>query len=202
MLALVGCECISDRVVNNYLALVCHRANRHFTLQDPLAKQSGSPKWHAWDTFTGESLKRNSQLGKVWPPPWYPEAKLEDTEVQLFPWHVDMNHWCLGVLTKVDGSWVLDQYSTLPGYDTGMASKWAEVEEYLSTKSDGAINALMTEIRYSQAPEQTNGTDCGPFILCIARWLMEGWPLTHITPELMAHLRRRMAFELERWSLD
>lgn len=202
MTAILRGQWICDRGIVCYLALVCHHANGHFNLPDPCAKQSGSPKYHAWDTLTVDSLRQGKSLGKAWPPQWYPEARLEDVEIQFFPWHITGNHWCLGVLSKVEGSWVLDQYSTLPGYDASMQESWVELGKYLETKSDGAINALTTETRYPSTPQQNNGDDCGPFILCIARWLMEQWPLNHINADDMPAHRRRMAFEIEKWRLS
>lgn len=202
MTAMLRGQWICDRVIVCYLALVCHHANGHFNLPDPCAKQAGSPKYHAWDTLTIDGLRQGRSLGRAWPPLWYPDARLEDVEIQFFPWHITGNHWCLGVLSKVEGSWVLNQYSTLPGYDASMHESWVELEGFLKTKSDGAITALTTESRYPSTPQQNNSDDCGPFILCIARFLMEDWPLKHISAGDMSAHRTRMAFEIERWRLS
>jgi len=201
VVALLDGQWICDRVIGCYLALVCHHANGHFNLPDPRAKQPGSPKYHAWDTLTVDSLRQGKSMGRAWPPHWYPEARLEDVEIQFFPWHVQGNRWCLGVLSKVEGSWVLNQYSTRPGYDASMQESWVELRGYLEIQSDGAINALTTETRYPWTPQQDNSDDCGPLILCIARWLIEGGRLAHIDSGDMPVHRRRLAFELERWSL-
>lgn len=202
MAALLGSQWISDRVIVCYLALVCHQANGHFSLPDPCATQDGTPKYHAWDSLTLDRLKKGNSLGRVWPPHGYPEARLEDVEVQFFPWHMEGNHWCLGVLSKVEKSWVLNQYSTIPGYETSMQVSWVELRGYLESKSGGAINALTTEIRYPLTPQQNNSDDSGPLILCIARWLMEGWPLVYIKLCDIPEHRTRIAIELEGWRLS
>lgn len=201
VIVLLRGQWICDRVIACYLTLVCHQANGHFNLQDPCAKQPGSPKYFVWDDVTVNRLRQRKSMGRAWPPFWYPKASLKDVEIQFFPWNIEGKHWCLGVLSKVEGSWVLDQYSTLPGYEASMQESWDALRGYLELVSDGAINALTIEVRYPSSPQQHNGGNSGPFILCIARWLMEGWPLRHIKTGDMSVHRKRIAFELERRSL-
>lgn len=114
----------------------------------------------------------------------------------------ESGHWAVWMLAKGDGSWILSQYSTVPGYNAKMDDLWALVLEYLTRKSDGAINAHVVQIRYPREVTQQNGTDCGPLCLEIVRWLMEGGPLASIMTDTDSTrvLRRRMVYELERWS--
>ena len=49
---------------------------------------------------------------------------------------------------------------------------------------------------------QINVVDCGVFISCELRWLIEGWSLQTLLPENIPKLRMRMVVKLEKWSLS
>ena len=205
-LDLVNGGLISDRVMNAYLALLCHHANGHWDIarQDRMQEHAGSPRWHAWDTYTTEVLRRRSGMDRAWPPDFYRAAKVEDVEVHLFPWHITggVGHWCLGVLRRMQGRWQLDQYSTLRGYEKDMQKEWMEMARYLPGPSRGAISSTSVLVR-NHVPFVQEGVDCRPLALCIALWMLEGKDLSSI-PTASARtkqLRRRIARDLHRWHL-
>lgn len=204
MISLIGRDWITDQLTDCYLALVCHLGNGHFKLDDDAVtlEQAGSPQWHSWTTWLSKGLQSRGALTTQWPPRGYSGAKIEDTQHHIFPMHLRNNHWGLAVLSLKQGSQNVDFYSSLGGYDQDFVQEWRFVVEHLFRISGGKVD--VRDLRYSKPPQprQGNDSDCGPFILCISRWLVEGWPLDTLVQADMNHLRRCMAGQLERWSFQ
>ena len=77
---------------------------------------------------------------------------------------------------------------------------WVLIADHLHFVSKGQLDTRRIAYNEPAQSRQSNLQDCGPFALCTARWLIEGWPLNTLEAPDMRILRRRMAVELERWS--
>lgn len=79
----------------------------------------------------------------------------------------------------------------------------SEVAHELFISSNGAIDVANLAIEEpGEQPRQLNGSDCGVLLLCVARWIMEGFSLRTLRPTDVPALRERMIVELEKWRLD
>lgn len=206
LVALATDMCLSDLVIDAYLCLVCHYSNRHLPVAAAQGEKAGSPKWHAWSTEIGRSLvEKEAMVGtrSNWPPPLYPGARLADVNHHVFPILLDKDHWIMAVLHQEAGSYRLELYSSIKDqrYVQGFERLWPRVEKWMI--ANGLTDAGLRNVKCTepQQPEQRNVVDCGVFILCEARWLMEEKPLSTLLPEEIRQLRRKMAAELEVWQL-
>ena len=204
MVALIDGSWLTDRLIDCYLALVCHLGNGHLQLDDDsiMNQQEGSPKWHSWTTWLAKGLEAGQLLTRAWPPAAYPGAKIEDVGHHFFPIHVMDNHWVMAVLSLNQGAATVHYYSSKGGYDAEFLAKWRLIAQHLFTLSSGRVDVRNGHYRTPPQSQQSNDSDCGPFVLCTARWLVESWPLLTLLPEDMRTLRRCMAGQLERWSFQ
>ena len=204
MVALIDGSWISDRLIECYLALVCHLGNGHLELDDEsiMHQREGSPKWHSWTTWLAPGLEKSQSLSTIWPPRAYPGAKIEEIGHHFFPIHVMDNHWVMAVLSLDQGTPTVDYYSSKGGYEAEFLEKWRLIAQHLFNLSSGRVDVRNGQYRTPPQSLQRNSSDCGPFVLCTARWLVERWPLLTLLPEDMRTLRRLMAGQLERWSFQ
>lgn len=196
MMTLLHKGWLDDIVVDGYLSLVCHKANGHFEARPSSLPQS--PKWHAWSSLwltIGDN-------GKSWPPPAYPDAQVQDIAHHFFPRHRD-NHWVMFHLYRDQGrNWHAEFMSSLGGYERAIQDDWPELRTALLRLSN-ELDLPEVEVKLLEdQPMQQNSNDCGVLLLCAARWICEGWPLSSIRAEDCPEIRERMAVELEKWRLD
>ena len=191
LVALAGGACINDNVVGPYLALLCASENEK---QTP-AGTATAPMWHAWPSSLFESIRRGSNLGRVWPPNGYPDAQMEDTPHHLFPIHLG-DHWGLAHLSFGAGMWSLDWYSSLENYTRNFHDQWQLIEEQLRAQF-GLLGEQPLPVNEPPQPMQDNILDCGVFVLCEARCLITGWPINTFQADIMPFMRKRICFELE-----
>ena len=186
---------LCDTVIDAYLALVCETGNLK------IGGMQSSPAWYAWTTFSITAMQKDPQSGAIqrWPPVNFPNARLEDVRYHIFPVHQG-NHWTWAVLTD----WTrLDFYSSLAGYDAGLWPVWDKImANWFHPRLPASKRLGRPPLSVPEQPKQRNDFDCGPFMLCGARWLMEGWDLRTLTQSDFPLMRRRMLFELEKWSLS
>lgn len=83
LISLMDGELVAGKIVDAYMALLCHSHNGHFRE----GQLPGTPVWHAWLSQTPSSIKGAVTYGQdpvaalgdaQWPPALYPDAKLED----------------------------------------------------------------------------------------------------------------------------
>ncbi|KAI4113719.1 MAG: hypothetical protein LQ345_005360 [Seirophora villosa] len=196
-----GAEWVDDRVVDSYAALVCHHGNGHFETANADTNSielEGSPKYHAWPLHLFEGL----DTAMAWPPPRYPNARVESIKHHFFPFLVSESHWVMVHLWLDRTTWVVDFYSSAQGYERAAEEKWAGMAAELKTLSGKALNVTRQHfsIPFDQ-PQQLNSNDCGVLILCVARWIMEGWPLDTLWSSDCFQYRELMMVELEKWRL-
>ena len=184
---------LSDGVIDPYLALLCEEGNRQ-PGNDPVPRKF--PKWHAWPAWLYLKASDEAELTRLWPPQGYPEAEFGETHHHLFPMHLDGNHWGLAHLSWGGAQWGLDFYSGLPGYVSRFRAQWAGIEKYLKRAWGFKCDQTLA-IREPEQARQGNASDCGVFVLCEARCLIEGLPIDTFGQEDMRFMRRRICFELE-----
>ena len=187
---LYGQQWLDDRIVDAYMTLICHEGNNLFGKEGP---QKGSPKWH-----TSSVHWPGADVATEWPPSAYPEAKLEDVEHHFFPRGAE-SHWTLFHLSKAEGKWSAQFYSSLPGYDKEKEKEWPLILSGLMS-----LDFVAQELKLDSpgcSPRQNNSNDCGVLMLCTARWIVESWPLTTLKASDCPHLRERMIVELGKWRL-
>ena len=184
---------LSDAVIDPYLALLCEQGNRQ-PGNDAVPRKS--PDWHAWPAWLYLKASDEAELPRLWPPQGYPEAKFGETHEHLFPMHIDGNHWGLAHLSWDGAKWSLDFYSGLRGYLPKFRAQWAGIEKYLKRAWSFKCDRVLT-INEPEQPRQGNASDCGVFVLCEARCLIQGWPVNTFGQEDMKFMRRRICFELE-----
>lgn len=184
---------LSDAVIDPYLALLCEQTNRQ---PGNVPVSRGSPEWHAWPSWLYLKVSDEAELPRLWPPQGFPEAKFAETHHHLFPMHLDENHWGLAHLSWGGAQWSLDWYSGISGYMQRFLDKWAGIERYLKRAWGFRCDQTLT-IDEPEQPRQGNASDCGVFVLCEARCLMEGWPIDTFGQGDMKFMRRRICFELE-----
>ena len=189
MVALIDGAELSDLVIDPYMTLLCQYANGQGGMD---IERPGSPMWHAWSTWFPAQVEKGTNV-KAWPPAGYPAAKIEQVANHIFPIHMDQNHWGMAVLSRGE----LDFYSSIPGYETKLAEVWAPIESWLM-----AVGVQVGPFKVPSQPRQNNAVDCGVFICCEVRWLIEGWPLATLEQKNVTKLRRRMTVELDNWSVS
>ena len=186
-------EWLYDTILSPYLLLVCHTANGHFSGQTlPVA-----PKWHVWSPNTHQLVDQPNERNNLWPPRHYPNARIADVEVHLFPMCL-RSHWVMVVLSKVGGEWAAKLISSMHGYRDVVEEEWVKIAEWLY------VFHGMPEVSMTYSPEQllqNNSNDCGVFVLCEARWALEGWSRESIQPARISDFRRCMTLELFDWRL-
>jgi len=139
-------------------------------------------------------------IGELWPPALYPNAKLEDVRCHFFP-VCDQGHWFMIIVRKVGESWVVEFFSSLPGYEKIIQSAWNLLTNYLHLASNGSFDLRHTAVsplRYQ--PMQDNGNDCGVFVLGAVRQELIGRKLEELVPSSIPAFRKRIIFELQRWN--
>ena len=182
---------LDDRVIDAYLSLVCHEGNELFGKE---GLQRGSPKWHTWSVLW-PAIETVS-----WPPPAYPEARVEDVEHHFFP-RGERSHWTLFHLWRSGGNWTVHFYSSLPGYDDQQEEQWPIIAAGLMTRSPDFIPGAVMPSKPRPQPQQYNSNDCGVLVLCTARWIVEGWSLSTLRASDCPRLREWMIVELGKWRL-
>ena len=183
---------LDDHIIDSYMALICHEGNRLF---DKGGLQAGSPKWHAWSV----QWPGISEAIVSWPPPAYPEAKVEDVGHHFFPRH-GREHWTLFHLWKSGNEWEVQFYSSKHGYGDQIEEHWPIIASALMATSSWQPGAIIPGKPKVQ-PIQGNDCDCGVLLLCTARWMVETWPLNTLRAKDCPQLRERMIVELEKWRL-
>ena len=190
---------LSDTVVDAYLSLLCQHANG--TLGDSnVLKPGASPKFFAWTALLPQMIKTGSDIKGIWPPPSFPDAKIDWVTTFFFPLCLD-HHWVLIVLTLGDDF----QYSGrlisgLPGYKEKAQATWDSMTGWL-LQYIVLLNDVELVEDFDQ-PRQQNGSDCGVFILGEVRRLVESWPKGVVVADHIDLLRRRFALELGNWRLS
>ena len=185
---------LDDAIIDAYLKLVCNKGNG---LEGEVNVRQGSPKWHAWSVYWDGS---EAGVTLSWPPNAYPQAKVEDIEHHLIPRHGE-SHWTLFHLHKAGSGWRVVFYSSLDGYRDQVDQHWPEIASALMSISQGWQPGNIEPEKPKVQPIQGNDSDCGVMILCIARWMVENWPLNTLRAEDCPNLRDRMIVEIERWQL-
>ena len=196
---------LNDNAINGYLWLLATRHSGpkvwafptqfYAELSDP---DRGYPKVRQW-------TKRRKVT--------FPTGSLFDYDVVLVPIHVGRNHWSLGVLDF--GSKTIEQYDSLNISDTGF---FATMRQYLVDE----FHDMDTNLKKAAQPKgfnidewteigddtlcskQTNGSDCGVFMLKHADFRCRGIDLARPVATagpgwLQAHVpvfRQRIAYEL------
>lgn len=198
---LTGTEWLDDNVVDSYLSLVCHTGNGHFKMgKDSDVITERPPTWHAWPVwFFTDVADRHG----IWPPEIYPGARLEDVKHHFFP-RCSAAHWYLFHVYHHDHTWHADFYSSLPSYyGQERQNSWPTVVKAMKELSSGVLDLSTVKVQFPKSqPLQSNSYDCGVLILCVARWLMEGFPMDSLLAQDCPQFRQRMIVELEKWSLD
>ena len=193
---------LTDLIIDPYMALLCHYGNRHFDSLQTDSEMPGSPKWHAWSTWFADQIKSGRRFKGLWPPKAYPGAKIGDVMYHVIPIFLGGNHWGMAILSNTDGTRRLDFYSSLTGYEREFEKIWLEVASWLMDEAKSDLGLQTLPFNVPKQPLQNNMVDCGVFICCELRWLIEAWPLQTLLPENIPKLRRRMVVELEKWSLS
>ncbi|KAL8735432.1 MAG: hypothetical protein Q9166_000978 [cf. Caloplaca sp. 2 TL-2023] len=197
ILTLADREWLNDTIIDAYLCLVCHHGNGHFQLGPDVVQQDGSPTWHAWPL----SFFLRKGTGALWPPAMYDLARPQDVKHHFFPVH-SKDHWVLFHVYIHEAEWRADFYSSLSGYDHEIHKQWPYICKEMLTLSYGNFDLSSVQPRIPQPqPRQSNSNDCGVFLLCVARWTLEGWGLNTLLPEDCPDHRVRMIAEVERWHL-
>lgn len=191
---------VNDSVIDAYLSLVCHHGNGHFQLERNVQYQEGSPKWHAW----GLHFFHKDGVGRFWPTDMYSMGKVEEVVHHFFPVHA-IDHWVLFHVYQEQANWFADFYSSIPRrYDHEIAARWPTIRRVLSgyaEKQGGRLDLSGVQVRIPTQPQQNNSYDCGVLLLCVARYIMEGWRLELLDPNRGQTYRERMIYELETWHL-
>ncbi|KAL9025118.1 MAG: hypothetical protein Q9196_006011 [Gyalolechia fulgens] len=196
LVTLVGTSWLDDTIIDNYLYLVCLHGNRVFEFTDDVM-QPGSPDWYPWSVW----LFRSVGTGGLWPSTIWPLADPEDVEHHFFPLLSQESHWVMFHLFHEDDKWQADFYSSRRGYEFEINARWPKITEELRRYSQGTFDVSQVQVRTPKQPIQTNDCDCGVLMLCVARWLMEGWSLDTIQADECLVYRERMILELEKWHL-
>ena len=97
-------------------------------------------------------------------------------------------HWVLGVAYKEEKK--ISFYDSLGD---------GREEEYMETIRDHFNKGEEKEwkIEVSECPQQTNGFDCGVFILKIVESIVKGTPLKYVHQKYMQYYRAKMILEFE-----
>lgn len=193
---------LTDLIIDPYMALLCHYGNGHFASSRGDSEMPGSPKWHAWSTWFADQLKSGKKFKGLWPPKVYPGAKIGDVMYHVIPIFLGGNHWGMAILSNTKSTRRLDFYSSLTGYEKECKEIWLKVASWFADEAKSDLGLQTLPFNVPRQPLQTNLVDCGVFICCELRWLIEGWPLETLLPENIPRLRRRMVVELEKWSLS
>ena len=193
---------LTDLIIDPYMALLCHYGNGHFASSQGDSEMPGSPKFHAWSTWFADQMKSGKSFKGLWPPKAYPGAKIGDVMYHVIPIFLGGNHWGMAILSNIDGTRRLDFYSSLTGYEKEFKEIWLKVAFWLMTEAKFDLGLQTLPFNVPKQPLQNNSVDCGVFICCELRWLIEGWPLETLLRENIPKLRRRMVVELEKWSLS
>ena len=193
---------LTDLIIDPYMALVCHYGNGHFASLQGDAEMPGSPKFHAWSTWFADQMKSGKSFKGLWPPKAYPDAKIGDVMYHVIPILLAGNHWGMAILSNIDGTRRLDFYSSLTGYEKESKEIWLKVASWSMNEAKSDLGLQTLPFNVPRQPLQNNSVDCGVFICCELRWLVEGWPLETLLRENIPKLRRRMVVELEKWSLS
>ena len=195
-------QTLTDLIIDPYMALLCHYGNGHFDSSQEDFEMPGSPKWHAWSTWFADQINSDKGFKGLWPPKAYPGAKIGDVMYHVIPIFLGGNHWGLAILSNTDGTRQLDFYSSLTGYEREFEKIWRKVASWLMDEAKSDLGLQTLPINVPEQPYQNNVVDCGVFICCELRWLIEGWSLQTLLPENIPKLRMRMVVELEKWSLS
>ncbi len=195
-------QTLTDLIIDPYMALLCHYGNGHFDSSQASFEIPGSPKWHAWSTWFADQIQPDKRFKGLWPPKAYPGAKIGDVMNHVIPIFLDRNHWGMAILSNTDGKRQLDFYSSLTGYEKKFEEIWLRVASWLMDEAKSDLGLQTLPFNVPKQPLQNNVVDCGVFICCELRWLIEAWPLQTLLPENIPKLRRRMVVELEKWSLS
>ena len=195
-------ETLTDLIIDPYMALLCHYGNGHLRSSQVDFEIPGSPKWHAWSTWFAHQVGPNKGFKGLWPPKAYPGAKIGDVMYHVIPIFLGGNHWGMAILSNTDGTRRLDFYSSLPGYEKQFEETWLRVASWLMDEAKSELGLQTLPFNVPKQPFQKNVVDCGVFICCELRWIIEAWPLNTLLPENIPDLRRRMVVELEKWSLS
>ena len=195
-------QTLSDLIIDPYMALLCHYGNGHFDSLQEGSEMSGSPKWHAWSTWFADQVQPDKSFKALWPPKAYPSAKIGDVMYHVIPILLGGNHWGMAILSNTHGKRRLDFYSSLPRYEKAFEEVWLRVASWLTDEAKSDLGLQTLPFNVPKQPLQNNMIDCGVFICCELRWLIEAWPLQTLLLENIPKLRRRMVVELEKWSLS
>ncbi|KAL8941393.1 MAG: hypothetical protein Q9216_002271 [Gyalolechia sp. 2 TL-2023] len=197
IVSLIGSSWLDDTIIDNYLALICLHGNRVFDLKDDVMQQ-GSPQWWSWTLWLFRSEQQTTGL---WPSTIWPLANLQDVEQHFFPVLSEESHWVMFHLLRRNNAWEANFYSSRRGYEGEIKARWPKITAELLQYSHGALDVSQVKVRVPKQPVQLNGYDCGVLMLCVARWLMEGWNLNTIQADECSYYRERMILELEKWHL-
>ena len=152
----------------------------------------------------------------TWPPRGYPNARLEDVNVHLFPiymgnrtvpllrerYHLKIGNWVIVALYREQGVWTASLYSILSGYEIRVSEPWKVIVDWLYQATGGRLDVGQVELTWDPSqPLQTNGTDCVFFALASVRWAAEEWDRASIVPQNIGAIRLRMTAELGAWDL-
>ena len=199
-------EQLVDTVIEAYLELITTTANGHFDIMQKIIALSGSPRWFVWPTSLVEILGFEDDLSRLWPPNYYPKARVDEVETHLFPLHIgafegshDQGHWVLVTLVRNGESWTLFLTSGIPGYRMATEQKFLPVRRMLSQMGLDLQQVPIDELQAQ--PRQDNGNDCGMFVLAEARRMLSRWPDSVVEQEKIPALRKAFALELTSWKL-
>ena len=155
------------------------------------------PKVHAFNTFFfgNYTTKGIDSVCR-----WTRKFNLFDLDLILVPIHFKKpcKHWMLGVINLEEKSvYLYDSFISL-----GFETQWIPqkllnyIKDAHDDKTNGPLDTSTFELKcVKDMPQQTNGSDCGMFLLKCAEYLSRNASLT-FTQEDMPYFRRRMLLEI------
>ena len=131
---------------------------------------------------------------------WMKDTNIFEMKKLLFPMHINGNHWALSVVDiefkKILYIDSLPKDSTF--LDVEVLNMWLSCEY---NKHHDSPFELFQKINYS-CPRQTNGLDCGVFMLTFAHLIYLGTDLNIMHQQVVPFMRRKIALSILRGKLQ
>ena len=157
---------LDDEVINNYLALLVKK----------------NSKFGYANSFFYISLSQHNGFRDVSTYKIAQDIKNKRFTHLLIPIHLT-NHWIL-VEIVFSGEKEIRVYDSYNKEHPIVAAKILEFLHYLGLKA--------FKIKFVKCPQQSNGYDCGVFILAFAECLINGKPISSIKQDNMSNYRNRI----------
>jgi hypothetical protein len=185
---------LNDEVINSYLALIVDYLRRTHNN----AGRNDKPKFHAFNSFFFSNLrdKGYQSVGR-----WASRAKiggasLLNVDTVFVPVH-NSAHWTLIVIKPAERT--IENFDSLGSVS---ARHMAVIKDWLKNELGELYVAKEWTVLPSVSPQQTNGSDCGVFLLSTAKAVAIGLePLSYCAGDIVL-LRKKIVAELMAGGLE